>query len=74
MRPVISRHGAQLYSDHSPGICSNVLSTASYLKEASLEPSLETVAEFLQGFPYMSFSAEPLLRERQVQPDEEQDR
>lgn len=70
--PIICRHGAQLYSDHSPGICSNVLSIASYFREASLEPSLETVAESLQGFLHMSFSVEPLLRERQVQPDEEQ--
>lgn len=69
--PIICRHGAQLYSDHSPGICSNVLSTAYYLREASLELSLETVAESLQGFPYMSFSVETLLRGRQVQPDEE---
>lgn len=70
--PIICRHGTQLYSDHSPGICSNDLSTASYLREASLEPSLESVAESLQGFLHMSFSVEPLLRERQVQPDEEQ--
>lgn len=77
--PITCRHGLQLYLDHSPGTCSNVLSTESYFRKASLELSLGTgtvssscVEDSLPQFIYMCFSVETLLRERQVQPDEKQ--